>query len=106
MIVYQGNDCPSKRFFTQIPVGHMGEFMIGNVRGFRHRGERQVEAMCQEGCKERHIYARITCSWSLSLIEVGEKTPESDPIIHLNQDIRQACMRHHTQQGFSERLDW
>ena len=66
----------------------MGKFMVGDVRGFRHSRERQVEAMCQQGRKECDIYPRITRFCRLSLIEVGEKTPQSDPIIYLDKNIR------------------
>jgi hypothetical protein len=42
---------------------------------------------------------------SLSLIEVREMTPQSNPIIHLNQDIGQARMRDDAQQGLPQRFD-
>ena len=84
VIVHQGNDCPAQRFFAHIPVRHMRQFMIGDVSGFRHRGERQVEAMGKPRRKERHIHARIARFGGLSLIEVSEMTPESNPIVYLD----------------------
>jgi hypothetical protein len=50
----------------------MRHLVVGDLGGFRHRGQRQVQAVRQQGRAQRAIDARVPRRWRIALVEMGE----------------------------------